>query len=354
MNDIIFVMKRFYLLLIILIFAGCATTPSRYAGSGYGQPDYIFIDDFCKKHNLQYDFDTLDDVVKIFSSGNDIRLILNSNVIYFNGSISTLSCPPQYSDGRLFVPRDIEKTIFSKEPAFPKSIFIIKTVVVDPGHGGKDPGAISCRGMKEKDLNLKIAKYLKKELEERGLKVVLTRDRDVYVSLQGRVNVAKRNKADVFISIHGNSNRSKRFRGAEVYYLSPNRFNSQERALKLAKSEKFRVKKINPDIEAILWDLSLTKNYSLSVEMSHSLYFSFKNLGFSIRQPKKAPFYVLRLAYVPSVLVETGYLSNKYEEKWLRKASYQKQIAEAIALAVVSMNKQYNNFASNKGKEAGY
>ncbi|MFA5336847.1 MAG: N-acetylmuramoyl-L-alanine amidase [Candidatus Omnitrophota bacterium] len=346
MNDIIFAMRRLYFLLIILFFTACATTSGRYASTGYRQSDYVYIGDFCKKHNLQYDFDTLDDVVKIFSSGKDIRLILNSNVIYFNGSSSTLSGPPQYSNGRLFVPRDIEKIIFSKEPAFSKSIFTIKTVVIDPGHGGKDPGAISCRGMKEKDLNLKIAKYLKEELEERGLKVILTRDRDVYISLQGRVNVAKRNKADIFISIHGNSNRSKRFRGAEVYYLSPNRFNSQERALKLAKSEKFRLKKINPDIEAILWDLSLTKNYSLSVEMSHSLYFSFKNLGFSIRPPKKAPFYVLRLAYVPSVLVETGYLSNKYEEKWLRKASYQKQVAEAIALAIVSMNKQYNEFAS--------
>jgi N-acetylmuramoyl-L-alanine amidase len=66
-----------------------------------------------------------------------------------------------------------------------------------------------------------------------------------------------------------------------------------------------------------------------------------------VRPPKKAPFYVLRLAYVPSVLVETGYLSNRYEEKWLRKQSYQRQIAEAIALSIVSMNKQYSDFASS-------
>ncbi len=92
-----------------------------------------------------------------------------------------------------------------------------------------------------------------------------------------------------------------------------------------------------------------TKNYALSVDLSHSLYFSFKNLGFNVKPPKKAPFYVLRLAYAPSVLVETGYLSNRYEERWLRKTSYQKQIAEAIALAIASMNKQYNNF-SDKSK----
>lgn len=341
-------MKRLYLLLIILFFTACATTSGRYPGTGYGSSGYVYIGDFCKKHNLQYDFDTLDDVVKIFSKEKDIRLILNSNIVYFNGSTLSLSDSPKYLNGKLFVPGDLEGKIFSKEPVLYKSIFTINTVVVDPGHGGNDPGAISCRGMKEKDLNLKIAKYLKEELEARGFRVILTRDRDVFISLQGRVNVAKRNKADIFISIHGNSNRSKRIRGAEMYYLSPNRFNSQERALKLTKEENFCPGKIAPDAEAILWDLLLTKNYSLSVDLSHSLYFSFKNMGLSVRPPKKAPFYVLRLAYVPSVLVETGYLSNKYEEKWLRKESYQRQIAEAIALAVVSMNKQYNNLASSK------
>lgn len=339
-------MKRLYLLLIILFFTACATTSSRQRGIGYGSQDYMYIGDFCKKYNLQYDFDTLDDVVKIFSKEKDIRLILNSNIVYFNGSTFSLTDSPKYINGKLFVPQDLERKVLSKEPVFYKSIFTINTVVIDAGHGGKDPGAISYRGMKEKDLNLKIAKYLKEELEARGFKVILTRDRDVFISLQRRVNVAKRHKADIFISIHGNSNRSRRLRGTEVYYLSPNRFNSQERALKLAKEEKFCANSVNSDTETILWDLLLTKNYGLSVELSHSLYFSFKNIGFSVRPPKKAPFYVLRLAYVPSVLVETGYLSNKYEEKWLRKDYYQRQIAEAIALAVVSMNKQYNSFAS--------
>lgn len=342
-------MKRLFILSLILLSCGCATT-SGGRHSGYGSSDYIYIGDFCKKHSLQYDFDTFDDIVKIFSKEKDIRLILNSNIVYFNGSTISLSDSPKYVNGKLFLPSDLERKIFAQEPVLYKSIFTIHTVVVDPGHGGNDPGAISCRGMKEKDLNLKIAKYLKEELEARGFRVVLTRDRDVFISLQGRVNVAKRNKADIFISIHGNSNRSKNLKGTEVYYLSPNRLNSQERALKLTKEENFCPGRINPDAEAILWDLLLTKNYSLSVELSHSLYFSFKNMGFSVKPPKRAPYYVLRLAYVPSVLVETGYLSNKYEEKWLRKDSYQRQIAEAISLAVVSMNKQYNSFAAKSDK----
>jgi N-acetylmuramoyl-L-alanine amidase len=84
----------------------------------------------------------------------------------------------------------------------------------------------------------------------------------------------------------------------------------------------------------------------LSVEFSHLLYFNFKNLGFKVRPPKRAPFYVLRRAYVPSVLVEIGYLSNRYEERFLRKNTYQRQIAEALSLGVISLNSQYKEFAN--------
>lgn len=336
-------MKKLILLIFLVLMAACETTTPRRSAVSYKPQDFIYIDDFCKKHNLQYNFDTFDDVIKIFSKENDIRLILNSNIAYFNQTTFDLKNVPQYSAGKLFIPQDLERIIFSKEPVNLKTAFAIKTVVIDPGHGGKDPGAISCRGFPEKELNLKIAKYLKEELEQRGYNAVLTRAKDVYLTLQQRVDIAKRNNADAFISIHGNSNRSRRFRGAEVYYLSPTRLDSQGRALKLAKEENFYSYKLSQDAEAILWDIVLTKNYSLSVDLSRSIYFSFKSLGFKVESPKRAPFYVLRLAYVPAVLVETGYLSNRYEEKFLRKASYQMQIAEAIALAIVSMNKDYDS-----------
>lgn len=337
-------MKKLVLVVFLMLMAACETTTHRGAVT-YKPQDFIYIDDFCRKHNLQYNFDNFDDVIKIFSKENDIRLILNANIGYFNGATFGLKNTPQYSSGKLFVPQDLEKIIFSKEPGSLKTAFSIKTIVIDPGHGGKDPGAISCRGYPEKDLNLKIAKYLEEELRERGFTAILTRTKDVYLTLSERVDIAKRKNADVFISIHGNSNRSRRFSGAEVYYLSPARLDAQTRALKLAKEENFYSYKLSKDAETILWDMVLTKNYSLSVDLSRSLYFSFKKLGFKISPPKKAPYYVLRLAYVPAVLVETGYLSNRYEEKFLRKPSYQMQIAEAIALAIVSMNKDYDSLA---------
>jgi N-acetylmuramoyl-L-alanine amidase len=340
-------MKRAILLCLLLIFAACATDSRslHYAGQS---GDYLLIENFCKRHNLEYNFDTLDDIIKIFSRGNDIRLIFNSNVGYFNGAIFEMKNAPLYSNGRIFVPQDLEKIVFSKEAVYFGPAFGIKTVVIDPGHGGKDSGAISCRGVAEKDLNLKIAKYLQEELQSREFNAILTRQKDVFISLRGRVEFAKRKNADLFVSIHGNSNRSHNMRGTEVYYLSPVRFNSEERAADLAKEERLCPRSIPRDAQTILWDLVLTKNYGLSVELSNSLYFSFKNLGFKVKPPKKAPFYVLRLAYVPSVLVETGYLSNRYEEKWLRNDSYQRQIAEAIALGIVSTNKQYNSFENNR------
>ncbi|UCD15426.1 MAG: N-acetylmuramoyl-L-alanine amidase, partial [Candidatus Omnitrophota bacterium] len=202
----------------------------------------------------------------------------------------------------------------------------------------------STKGMKEKDLNLKVAKLLKDDLAKTGFKVVLTRNKDVFLSLKERVDVAKKINADLFISIHANSNRARFVRGVEFYYLSPVQFDSQERAGSLVKEKELWASKgLSDEAQAILWDMLLTKNYALSVDFVNRLYSTFKNLGFKVRTPKSASFYVLKCASVPSILIEMGYLSNKYEERSLGRKSYQKQISEAIALSVVSLNKRYTS-----------
>lgn len=338
-------MKRLFTLVFIILLSACATTSQRMP-VGHRPSGFISIDDFCRKHNLHYNYDTLDDMVTVSAAGIDMRLIINSNVGYLNGKILNLENSPVYSYGSILIPKDIEKIIFSREAINFRPSFGIKTVVIDPGHGGKDPGAISLTGIEEKDLNLKVSKYLKEELEQKGFRVILTRSHDTYLTLQERVDIAKKHNADLFIAIHSNSSRSRQMKGVEVYYLTPTRLNSEGRALDLAKEGYFGTRKMPFDAEVILWDMLLTKNYALSVDFSHSLYFNFKNLGFSVKPPKKAPFYVLRLAYVPSVLVEIGYLSNRHEERFLKRSSYQNQIAEAIALAVVSSNKQEDKFAN--------
>jgi len=334
-----------FLVLTCLILAGCAATSQRRLHRGAALSNYIELEKFCQKHNFTYSFDTIDDIVRLSSPDKEIKLLLNSSVATHNGSYFYLKNPPLYQAGRILLPPQLDKIISQGLVVSFKPAFQLKIVVIDPGHGGKDPGAISCRGFYEKKVNLIVAGYLKKELERQGFKVFMTRNSDTYLSLGERTKFAKKHNADLFISLHANSNRSSKIQGTEIYYLAPSRLNSRERAARLAKSESFQGKALSPDIKTILWDLLITKNYALSVELSNILHFTFKNLGFKVASPKQAPFYVLRFAYVPSVLVELGYLSNRYEEKALRKKHYQKQLAQAIALGVTSLNKRYSQFS---------
>ncbi|MBU1112493.1 MAG: N-acetylmuramoyl-L-alanine amidase [Candidatus Omnitrophica bacterium] len=329
------------LLFFSLFFSGCATTAQRRSGMPASVNNYLSLDEFCKKYNFEYSFDTLDDVISLNSPDKEMKLLLNSTVVLYNGSAVFLKVEPLYYNGRILLPPQLVELVSRGPLASFKPTFNFKTIVIDPGHGGKDPGAISCNGLQEKKINLIVAGYLKEDLERQGFKVIMTRTSDSYLTLAQRTNIAKKYHADLFVSIHANSNRSSSVQGCEIYYLSPSRLNSLERALKLAKSESFRSKKLDSDTETILWDLLIARNHALSSEISNMLYFTFKNLGFSVKPPKQAPFYVLRFAYVPAVLVEMGYLSNSYEEKALRKKYYQKQVAQAIALGIVSLNKHY-------------
>jgi len=339
-------MKRIIIVLVLILTTACATAPHRGSGVRVSNSDYIDIVSFCKKHNYEYSFDTIDDLVRIYSPDKDIKLLLNSAVGTLSGSIFYLKKPPVYLKGKILLPRQLEKIITSGEFVSFRPLFTIKTIVVDAGHGGKDPGAISSRGLQEKTINLRVAKYLKQELEQMGFNVILTRSRDSFLTLAQRTNIAKKHNADLFVSVHANSNHSRKVSGVEIYYLSPSRLKSQERSVRLARSENFQGKNMPSDVKAILWDLVIRKNYGFSVELSDIFYLTFKNLGFNIKPPKKASFYVLRYAYVPSILVEMGYLSNRYEETALRKKHYQKQIAHAIALGISSLKRRHSTVNS--------
>ncbi|MFH1504838.1 MAG: N-acetylmuramoyl-L-alanine amidase [Candidatus Omnitrophota bacterium] len=322
--------------------SGCAATHHRSTLRNVTASDYIDIESFCEKYNFEYHFDTIDDVLRISSRDGEIKVLLNSLVASFNGPVFYLKKAPVYFKGKIFLPRQLEKIVSSKSFTSFKPLFSVETIVIDPGHGGKDPGAISASGFKEKTVNLKVSKYLKEKLEKQGFKVFLTRTEDVFLSLQERIDIAQKYNADICVSIHANANHSSKVEGLEIYYLSPLQVNSRERSAKIAETESFRGKNITFDAKAILWDMLIDKNYSFSVEFSNILYFNFKNLGFKTKPPKKACFYVLKYARTPSVLVEMGYLTNQYEEKALRQQHYQKQIAEIIALSISSLKKRYN------------
>jgi N-acetylmuramoyl-L-alanine amidase len=209
----------------------------------------------------------------------------------------------------------------------------IRTVVLDPGHGGKDPGAVGPRGLTEKEVNLDIAKRLRRLLRTANIRTVLTRDRDVFVSLEERTAIANINNADLFISIHANASRHRRVSGVETYFLNAT---ADEHILKVAARENnIPVAKMTL-LEKILFDLGATDNATRSIPLANTVqasmvrslsrrYGRVNNLG-----AKPGPFYVLVGAKMPAVLIESAFLSNPRDEKKLRNKAYRQRIAEAI------------------------
>lgn len=214
----------------------------------------------------------------------------------------------------------------------------IKTVVIDPGHGGHDPGAVGPKGVKEKDINLKIAKELKKILDKDGKSigidnVYLTRSTDRFIPLEERTAIAKKLNADLFISIHCNASKNRKAVGSESYILS---FTKNQRNLEVAARENATTKKRVSDLDDILKQYLLSSKIDESEKFANYVqksiyskvapkYSAFKNKGV-----KKAPFIVLIGADIPSILVETSFISNPTEEKRLNNSKYRTRIAQGI------------------------
>lgn len=329
-----------FLCLSFFLLAGCGKVSHDISTKRVDNKDeYLNLKNFSKKYNLSYEYNTIDDIVKIYSKTTKIDLLLGSPIAVADGTFLVLNKPILQTRGNVFIPNQLQ-AVFEKDFYRARPDFLIKTIMLDPGHGGKDPGAISSGGLKEKTINLIVSKMLKKELEKKGFEVYLTREKDIYLSLRERVELAKKYESDLFVSVHTNANRSAKVRGVEVYYLRSDDFDSLSRAKKLSKLNYFIDNENHPGAETILWDLSLMKNYQISVLASDAVYYTFRKLDFEIKRPREAGFYVLKQAYVPAILFEMGYLTNRNEEIFLRKTYYQKQIARTMALALNSLNKK--------------
>ncbi len=211
-----------------------------------------------------------------------------------------------------------------------------KLIVIDPGHGGKDPGAIGPSGIREKDIVLAIAKYLKDELESRGYQVVLTRENDRFIPLSERSKTANKLHADLFISIHCNASKNRKSHGTQGFYLSPAK-TSDARAT-AALENKVLLIEDNPiidnldELQFIMADMVQSAYQRESSILAYIIEQNIsKKTGLEARGPEGAGFYVLYGTYMPSVLVETAFISNPKEEKFLSKPKNQKKIAQAIA-----------------------
>lgn len=216
-------------------------------------------------------------------------------------------------------------------------------IVIDAGHGGKDPGCIGRGGTKEKTVVLSVAKKLKAKLDANGYKTFLTRSGDTYLKLAERAEFAEKKRADLFISLHANANPSRDMRGFSVYTLSEKA--SDEEAQKLAESENAADKidvngfeQFSKDIRVALSSLQQHAVAELSEEYANGCAKSLNRA--SIEQQKgpsvrHAPFAVLR-STVPGALIELGHLSNKKEEGLLKSDSHQNKLVDAIAKSINS------------------
>ena len=210
------------------------------------------------------------------------------------------------------------------------------TVVIDPGHGGKDPGAIGRKGTREKTITLQIAKRLRDLLQKRlHAKVLLTRSKDVFRDLDDRVAFAKEKKADLFLSIHVNSHPKQSIQGIEIYHFGKA---SDPRALAVAARENgMKLGGDAPPWHSILAEKKIAPNIGESCKFAWTAkskliptlrkHYTIKDHGV-----KTAPFYVLRFTStsIPSILAELGFLSNPSEEKRLRNEKFQKALAEGM------------------------
>jgi N-acetylmuramoyl-L-alanine amidase len=215
----------------------------------------------------------------------------------------------------------------------------IKTVIIDPGHGGKDYGKVGVTGTLEKDVNLEIARRIRERLEqELGVKTVLTREDDRLLSLTQRTEIANQMDGDLFISIHCNSWFSEETGGFEAYFLSPAKtdYDRAVAAAENAADEFANVKSdAGNDIQFILWDvvqnefINESSHFAELVQKAMSDRLEVRNRGV-----KQAGFTVLQGARMPAVLIETAFLSNPGEEKLLLTESFREQVTDGILEAV--------------------
>ncbi|BHH81788.1 N-acetylmuramoyl-L-alanine amidase [Desulforhopalus sp. 52FAK] len=228
----------------------------------------------------------------------------------------------------------------------------VKKIVIDPGHGGKDPGAMA-HGIKEKDVVLKIAKILGPVLQkELGCEVIFTRDTDVFISLEERTAIANTENADLFVSLHVNAHPSAKVRGLETYYLN---LTTNAEAMRVAAMENATSTHQMSDLQDILSDImknsKIEESSRLAQQVHNSIldeaadqgYSNIKNLGV-----KQAPFYVLIGAQMPAILLEIAFITNKADVKNLSDPTFVRlltqEIADGIRSYVSSTTAQFQAF----------
>jgi len=223
----------------------------------------------------------------------------------------------------------------------------IRRIVLDPGHGGKDPGAIGPTGLKEKEVTLAIAKELARLLRREGLEVYLTRKDDRFIPLDRRAEIANQLKGDIFLSIHANAGFSRKAGGIETFFNSRYSYGKGAEEVAARENAAFGSTATPEEVRAIVWDLIQDQYRAESNELSHSIQrYLVQATNLEDRGVKSARFYVLRGAAMPAALVEVGFISNPWEERLLKRDSFRKKVALGIFRGLMDYIREYQERVS--------
>ena len=228
----------------------------------------------------------------------------------------------------------------------------VRRIVIDPGHGGKDPGAVAF-GLKEKDIVLNVAKKIRKILEKKnGYEVILTREGDVSLSLEERTAIANTKEADLFLSVHVNAHPEEGVRGVETFYLN---LATHTEAMRVAALENATSTHNMSEMQDILAELMQNEKINESSQLAEfvqiNLINGLKEQNFYVKDlgVKQAPFYVLIGAEMPAILAEISFITNRHEAKLMKNERYLQTLAEQIAAGVLSYAEKQRTAALKKG-----
>lgn len=330
-------------LLLILFLHGCATHGPYVPPAVTG----VSLEEICSKYNVTWTWDGVTQVVILSYKDNKAKALVGSNIILVGKEKIMLSKALLRQNSKIYVPEDFESKVLAPFGIIPGGLpskegwtnLRIHSIVIDAGHGGKDPGAQGRAGVKEKNIVFDVAKRVKSLLEEAGLKVIMTRDTDTFISLPQRTEITTKSDADLFVSIHANSNPAKKTQGIEVYYVRTNNHRDLEEDQR-SQNEKMFAKRLSlkysSRLKGILADMMYSYKTAESAKLAQRIVSEGSAyVGTPNRGARTCRFFVVRNTLVPAVLIEIGYLTNRQEEAKLNVASYRQKLAETISQSIL-------------------
>ena len=288
---------------------------------------YVRLDDWARSRDFQVRWLVAKEQAKLSGAGSTVIVNVDSAKATINGINVWLAAPVAFRQGQLYIsPVDVTKVLNPLIwPSKSSAAKPIRTICLDPGHGGRDMGH-GANGHTEKYYTMLLAKELKEQLGKAGFKVVMTRNSDSYVELDERPDAARLRKADLFLSLHFNSagRGNSSVKGSEIYCMTPAFTSSTNARGEGGQTRAYPGNKFD------------SKNVLLAYEIQKAMV---KQLRTEDRGVKHARFAVLRTAEMPAVLIEGGFLTNPSEAKKIATPAYRKQMAQAITSGILNYRK---------------